>query len=343
MIVLLLLFHTFCTGVDVSHNAEVKNGLLSINENFEAELEQGYQLLEDEADAYNTKMLIQQLHDMEPEIKQQFALSPERKAELEGAMKIGLAVHELGHALGFYHMHSRHDRDDFITVNEENLRKGFIIDYTKESEQFNYNYNVSYDYGGVMHYGAYRNSRFLQPSGCGEILTADYSYKILEAVAGEDGDFGRYGRDEYMMCNHWIQVAAMRESKSKLEATSATPVTGRSLATGNRHTSSIPLFRFCSPEYVRTTLVSTHNIVPVITYSNVHKVTIALLYRIGNLFCNFSFKITPATNYCCTNVTASNSTDNTDTKIGAARHLSDIPTSNANSGPNISWSIDTSM
>lgn len=47
----------------------------------------------------------------------------------------------------------------------------------------------------------------LQPSGCGKILTASNSYQTLEDVVGErGGDIGKYGRDDYAMCNYWIQV-----------------------------------------------------------------------------------------------------------------------------------------
>ena len=37
---------------------------------------------------------------------------------------MGVAAHELYHALGFFHEQSRLDRDDYITVNFANIQQG---------------------------------------------------------------------------------------------------------------------------------------------------------------------------------------------------------------------------
>ncbi|HST84829.1 MAG TPA: Dot/Icm T4SS effector Zinc-dependent metalloprotease LegP [Kineosporiaceae bacterium] len=74
----------------------------------------------------------------------------------------GAAVHEFGHAWGLWHEQSREDRDSYITINWQNIEAG---------REHNFNQHISdgddvgaYDYGSIMHYGAYAFSKNGQPT-----------------------------------------------------------------------------------------------------------------------------------------------------------------------------------
>ena len=63
-----------------------------------------------------------------------------------------MVTHELAHALGFFHAQSRHDRDKYVTFNQQNVQSGFEDQFGKESPDTNHNFDIAYDYGSVMHY-----------------------------------------------------------------------------------------------------------------------------------------------------------------------------------------------
>lgn len=69
-----------------------------------------------------------------------------------GWCEVGNLVHEILHAAGMWHEHTRCDRDNFITVNTDNV---------VENKRYNYSKHCTdgidlgaYDYGSIMHYPA---------------------------------------------------------------------------------------------------------------------------------------------------------------------------------------------
>ncbi|XP_055609564.1 astacin-like [Uranotaenia lowii] len=96
---------------------------------------------------------------------------------------VGTPVHEMMHAIGFYHEFTRPDRDDWITIN----RSALLPEYQTD-EFFNANfgkldanevdlYNITYNYGSVMHYSKYAGAQ-----------SADYP--VMDNKQPWEGDFG---------------------------------------------------------------------------------------------------------------------------------------------------------
>lgn len=79
--------------------------------------------------------------------RQEIRLTP------SGDCSRGALIHEIGHAVGFYHEQSREDRDNHVTIMWANIASG---------REHNFNKHVSgatdvgtYDFGSIMHYGAF--------------------------------------------------------------------------------------------------------------------------------------------------------------------------------------------
>lgn len=65
-----------------------------------------------------------------------------------GCLSTGTIIHELYHALGFYHEQSRRDRDDYVNIYWENIIPGLEYNFIKYNTQ-----NLTpYDYKSLMHY-----------------------------------------------------------------------------------------------------------------------------------------------------------------------------------------------
>lgn len=88
------------------------------------------------------------------------------------------AVHELGHALGFWHEQSRPDRNDYITVLKDNIASAFVSNFDRLTEQKINSLGVGYDYNSIMHYNADTFGR----NGRTTIVANDPSIPVGEAV-----------------------------------------------------------------------------------------------------------------------------------------------------------------
>ncbi|XGW17466.1 hypothetical protein V3C99_002233 [Haemonchus contortus] len=78
----------------------------------------------------------------------------EQKISLGEGCDVGsIAAHEIGHTIGFWHTMARYDRDSFITLNVGNIKESWLSQFAKQTPQTNDNFNLTYDYGSIMHYG----------------------------------------------------------------------------------------------------------------------------------------------------------------------------------------------
>jgi len=64
----------------------------------------------------------------------------------------GIVIHEVLHALGFWHEQSRADRGKHIEINWENIQQGVEYNFQKNTEHERL---TVYDYDSIMHYGPY--------------------------------------------------------------------------------------------------------------------------------------------------------------------------------------------
>ena len=76
---------------------------------------------------------------------------------LKGA--VGVVIHEIGHAIGFFHEQSRPDRDNYVTIHYENIVKEMEFNFKKHSEKELTTNNIPYETASIMHYGSHVSAK----------------------------------------------------------------------------------------------------------------------------------------------------------------------------------------
>ncbi len=79
-----------------------------------------------------------------------------------GCETVGITIHEIGHALGFWHEQARPDRDRYVSVNLNNVQSGFGHNFLRRRDFDIDNQGSHYDYGSIMHY----RTRSFSRRGC---------------------------------------------------------------------------------------------------------------------------------------------------------------------------------
>jgi len=84
------------------------------------------------------------------------AVNKEQEVSLaSGCWHKGTVIHEILHALGFWHEQSRPDRDNYVTIKSENIHPSLLYNFKKFSPSKVSQSDSPYDVSSVMHYDGY--------------------------------------------------------------------------------------------------------------------------------------------------------------------------------------------
>lgn len=96
----------------------------------------------------------------------------------EGCQIPGIALHELGHALGLIHQQSRTNRNQYVTIDWDNIKNAAVDNFKKISSPASSYEKVvaskAYDYSSIMHYSTCEFSVDRHGSPCAETITPAY-------------------------------------------------------------------------------------------------------------------------------------------------------------------------
>ncbi|XP_071558634.1 astacin-like [Temnothorax nylanderi] len=105
--------------------------------------------------------------------------------------KKGTVIHEIMHTAGFWHEHTRDDRDNYVIINWKNIEERTAGNFDKLSSEVLEDYHIPYDYNSVMHYSAYA---FAIDHNVKTIITKDPKAEIGQRVGFSARDYQKINK-----------------------------------------------------------------------------------------------------------------------------------------------------
>ncbi|KAJ8972151.1 hypothetical protein NQ314_000377 [Rhamnusium bicolor] len=145
--------------------------------------------------------------------------------------KVGTALHELMHAAGFLHEQNRYERDDYVTIAWQNIKRGHENNFDKADKDMAQGFGVSYDFRSVMHYSSTAFSTNNQPT----IIPKDP--KKVQKMGQRDG----FSRGDITKINNMYNCPEMTLTVIGNGTTTANITTSGSGSENNEKETSNPL------------------------------------------------------------------------------------------------------
>ncbi|KAB0792697.1 hypothetical protein PPYR_14656 [Photinus pyralis] len=99
----------------------------------------------------------------------------------------GTILHEMTHALGFWHQQSTPERDDYVTIYLENVEDGKEGNFDKYGSDYVSSFDQGYDYCSIMHYSQTAFSKNGQPTVVPKWQTScEYEIGYAQALSAVD-------------------------------------------------------------------------------------------------------------------------------------------------------------
>lgn len=107
------------------------------------------------------------------------------------------AVHEILHAVGFYHSHSVSNRDSYVRINWNNIQQGQEHNFNKFGDNEVTDFGVPYDYRSILHY----SSTAFSKNGYPTIESRHRGYTLGNANQLSSGDVEKVQRMYQYECS----------------------------------------------------------------------------------------------------------------------------------------------